>query len=238
MHCFPIQGRPFPDIVSSRSTSFYPRSFYFLELEGFDQWKNRGSASQFEICFELNDIPFARPRVRKDNFALAATPVINLFSHDADPIRMDHRKSEYLVRPAGSNDRNFQVYTIESVTGYVQGTAQERVYKPFEMFSPNPDADPTFHMSIRQSPVRQGFDFYLSVAYPPGSGEPPPETLSIGLQCTNGVAPEGLQIGDIRNPTSSTPEFVEFRNIIPPTAAIVPQLGRNLHWKLLSHPLP
>ena len=121
------------------------------------------------------------------------------------------------------------------MTGYVQGTAQERLYKPFEMFSPNPDADPTFHMSIRQSPVRQGFDFYLSVAYPPGSGEPPPETLSIGLQCTNGVAPEGLQIGDIRNPTSSTPEFVEFRNIIPPTAAIVPQLGRNLHWKLLSH---
>lgn len=231
----PYPTQAFPGYRIIQEYFILPEKFLFLELEGFGQWKNRGSASQFEICFELKDIPFARPRVRKDNFALAATPVINLFSHDADPIRMDHRKSEYLVRPAGSNDRNFQVYTIESVTGYVQGTAQERVYTPFEMFSPNPDADPTFHMSIRQSPVRQGFDFYLSVAYPPGSGEPPPETLSIGLQCTNGVAPEGLQIGDIRNPTSSTPEFVEFRNIIPPTAAIVPQLGRNLHWKLLSH---
>ncbi len=231
----PYPTQAFPGYRIIQEYFILPEKFLFLELEGFHQWKNRGSASQFEICFELKDIPFARPRVRKDNFALAATPVINLFSHDADPIRMDHRKSEYLVRPAGSNDRNFQVYTIESVTGYVQGTAQERVYTPFEMFSPNPDADPTFHMSIRQSPVRQGFDFYLSVAYPPGSGEPPPETLSIGLQCTNGVAPEGLQIGDIRNPTSSTPEFVEFRNIIPPTAAIVPQLGRNLHWKLLSH---
>jgi type VI secretion system protein ImpG len=73
------------------------------------------------------------------------------------------------------------------------------------------------------------------VAYPPGSGEPPPETLSIGLRCTNGVLTEGLQVGDVRHPTSSTPEFVDFRNIRPPTSAIVPQLGRNLHWKLLSH---
>ncbi len=231
----PYPTQAFPGYRIIQEYFILPEKFLFLDLKGFHLWKNRGSAGQFEIRFELKEIPSVRPRVRKENFALAATPVVNLFSHDADPIRMDHRKSEYLVRPAGSNDRNFQVYTIESVTGYVQGTAQERIYKPFEMFSPNPEADPTFHMSIRQSPVRQWFDFYLSVAYPPGSGEPPPETLSIGLQCTNGVAPEGLQIGDICHPTSSTPEFVDFRNIRPPTAAIVPQLGRNLHWKLLSH---
>lgn len=231
----PYPTQAFPGYRLIQEYFILPEKFLFLDIEGFHSWQNRGGANRFEICFELNELPIASPKLRKENFALAATPAINLFAHDADPIRLDHQKSEYLVRPSGSNDRNFQVYTIESVTGYVQGTAQERIYKPFEMFSPNPEADPTFHMSIRQSPVREGFDFYLSVAYPPGSGDPAPETLSIGLQCTNGVLSEGLQVGDICHPTSSTPEFVDFRNIRPPTSSIVPQLGRNLHWKLLSH---
>lgn len=231
----PYPKQAFPGYRLIQEYFILPEKFLFLDIEGFQSWQNRGSSSKFEVRFELKEIPFASPKLRKENFALAATPAINLFTHDADPIRLDHLKSEYIVRPAGSNDRNFQVYTVQRVTGYVQGTAQERIYKPFEMFSPNPEADPTFHMSIRQSPVRQGFDFYLSVAYPTGSGDPAPETLSIGLQCTNGVLPEGLQVGDICHPTSSTPEFVDFKNIRPPTSSIVPQLGQNLHWKLLSH---
>jgi type VI secretion system protein ImpG len=161
--------------------------------------------------------------------------VINIFNHDADPTRLDHRQSDYLIRPAGGNDASYQVYTISKVTGYIQGTAQERAYQPFEIFAPGTAAAPTYHTRIRRSPVRPGFDFYLSVAYPPDAGAPPLETLSIQLQCTNGFLPEGLQVGDICHPTSSTPEFIEFRNIRPPTAAIMPPMGKNQLWKLLSH---
>jgi type VI secretion system protein ImpG len=174
-------------------------------------------------------------RVRKNSFALCATPVINIFPHDGNPIRLDHRKTEYLVSPAGYNGSNYQVYGIEKVTGFVQGTAQERVYAPFALFSTDPEATPSYHISIKRSPVRQGFDTYLSVAYPPGYGTPQIETLSIQLQCTNGFLPEGLQVGDIRHSTSSTPEFVEFENIRPPTSNILPPIGENLLWKLLSH---
>jgi type VI secretion system protein ImpG len=212
-----------------------PEKFMFLDLEGWHHWRQRGAGGRFEIRFELDNPPFPPPRVRKESFALAATPAINLFPHDADPIRLDHLKSEYLVRPSGGNNRNYQVYNITEVTGFVQGTARERTYEPFEMFSPNPDATPTYHVHVRQSPVRHGSDFYLSVAYPPGTGSPPPETLSIQLQCTNGQLPEGLQVGDIRHPTSNTPEFVDFLNLRPPTPSILPLPGHNLHWKLLSH---
>jgi len=180
-------------------------------------------------------MPFPAPRIRKETFSLAATPVVNLFAHDADPIRLDHKRTDYFIRPSGSNDRNYQVYDVDQVTGFIQGTARERIYEPFELFSPDPDASPTYHIHIRQSPVRADYDFFLSVAYPQGSGTPPAETLSLRLQCTNGRLPEALQVGDICNATSSTPEFIEFRNIRPPTATVVPSLGQNLHWKLLSH---
>ncbi len=212
-----------------------PEKFLFLDLKGWSRWIDRGAGNRFEIRFELTKLPFTPPRVRRDRFELCATPVINLFSHDADPIRLDHRQSEYLVRPAGSDGENFQVYNVDKVTGFVQGTARERTYIPFEMFAPNPDAAPVYHVKIRRSPVHHRFDFYLSVAYRSGAGTPPPETLSMQLQCTNGLLPEGLQVGDIRHPTSSTPEFVDFKNIRPPTSTILPPLGRNLLWRLVSH---
>jgi type VI secretion system protein ImpG len=231
----PYPSQSFPGYRLIQEYFILPEKFLFLDLGGWLKWNRRGESNRFEIRFELHNPPFALPRVRKESFALAATPAINLFPHSADPVRLDHHKSEYLVRPSGSNDRNYQAYSVTQVTGFVQGTAQERVYAPFEMFSPSPDAAPTYHTQIRESPVRAGFDFYLSVAYPAGAGLPPTETLSIQLQCTNGLLPEGLQIGDIRRPTSSTPEFVVFHNLRPPSSAISPTPGRNLHWKLLSH---
>jgi type VI secretion system protein ImpG len=231
----PYPGQSFPGYRIIQEYFILPQKFLFLDLTGFEQWQRRGPESRFEVRLELN-LPgsFAPPRVRKSNFTLAATPVINLFEHDADPIRLDHRASEYMVRPAGSNDKHYQVYNVQSVTGFIQGAARERVYRPFEMFSPNLEAQPTYRALIRQIPVRSGFDFFLSVAYPPG-GTPAPETLSIKLQCSNGNLPEGLQVGDICNPTSSTPEFLTFGNIRPPTASIPPPLGRNLLWQLVSH---
>jgi type VI secretion system protein ImpG len=232
----PYPGQSFPGYRAIQEYFMLPEKFLFMDLTGLDQWRRRGPESRFEIDLELN--PSAScdpPRVRKDNFRLAATPVINLFHSDAEPIRLDHRASEYLIRPASGNIKHYQAYSVESVTGFIQGMAGERIYRPFEMFISDSDSQPTYHTLIRQSPVRSGFDFYLSVAYPSHRDMPAPETLSIELQCTNGVLPEGLQVGDICNPTSSTPEFLSFSNIRPPTASIPPPMGRNLLWRLLSH---
>ena len=231
----PYPAQSFPGYRILQEYFLLPEKFLFLEITGLQQWRNRGEGNRFQIDLELKGPELNLPRLKKDNFVLAATPVINLFEHDADPIRLDHTKSDYLIRPAGSNGTNYQVYAMQKVTGFIQGTAQERTYAPFEMFSPNPEAIPTYNVQIRQSAVRPGFDFHISVAYPPGTGTPPPETLSMQLMCTNGFLPEGLQIGDICNPTSSTPEFVDFKNLRPPTSSVLPSLGRNLLWKLVSH---
>jgi type VI secretion system protein ImpG len=73
------------------------------------------------------------------------------------------------------------------------------------------------------------------VVYPSDSGPPTAETLSIRLLCTNGFLPENIHAGDIRVPTSTTPEYVEFKNLSPPTSNILPPLGTNLLWRLISH---
>jgi len=231
----PYPSNSFPGYRIVQEYFILPEKFLFLDLVGWERWQERGDGSRFEITFELDDLPFPSPRVKTENFILSATPVINIFPHDADPIRLDHRKTEYLVRPSGGNAPHYQVYALEKVVGFVQGTAQERLYVPFEVFTPEPEANPVYHVNLRRSPVRSGFDVYLSVAYPKEAGPPVSETLSIQLLCTNGSLPEGIQLGDISLPTSSSPEFVEFTNIRRPTSNVLPPLGTNLLWRLLSH---
>jgi type VI secretion system protein ImpG len=124
---------------------------------------------------------------------------------------------------------------MENVVGFVQGTAKERPYVPFDYFAAGEQSGSVYQTARRNSPVRSGFDVYLSVAHPKGSGIPVSETLSIKLLCTNGSLPENLQVGDISLPTSSSPELVEFSNIRHPTINILPPLTGNILWRLLSH---
>jgi len=231
----PYPTQAFPGYRILQEYFICPEKFLFVDLVGWDQWQGRGEGSRFEISFELGELPFLLSRLKKENFSLFVTPAINLFPYEADPILLDHRRTHYLIKPAGFHPEHYQVYGVQKVTGFVQGTAEERVYAPFELFNPDPQSRPAYHVSIKQSPLNNGLDFYLSVAYPPGSGLPAAETLSIQLLCTNGSLPENLRVGDVARPTNNTPEYVEFQNISPPTPSISPPLGTNLLWRLLAH---
>ncbi|MCX8117637.1 MAG: type VI secretion system baseplate subunit TssF [Desulfobacterota bacterium] len=240
----PYPSHAFPGYRILQEYFILPQKFLFLDLTGWDRWEGCGEGTRFEIHFELFDLPFPPPKIKKDHFILFVTPAINLFPHEADPIQIDHRRTQYLVRPAGGRTEHYQVYSVEKVVGYVHGTAQERKYVPFEVFQSGLQSHPVYRISICQSPLGERFDFYLSVAYPPGIGLPTTETLSIELLCTNGALPETLRLGDISLPTSGTPEPVEFKNILPPTTNLLPPLetrkggesgGENLRWRLLAH---
>lgn len=231
----PYPGNSFPGYRILQEYFTLPENFLFLDLTGLEEWFNRGDGTRFEIFFELDTIPFQMPRIRSKDFILFATPVLNLFRHEADPVRLDHRMSEYRVRPAASNLSHFQVYSVDSVIGYIQGTAAAREYQHFDHFNRNGASGPVYNTSQRKSPSRRLTDTYISVSYSKKDGPPLPETLSIGLTCTNGDLPDSLQVGDISQPTSSTPEFITFSNISPPTSGAQPPLEKNLLWRLLGH---
>ena len=212
-----------------------PQKFFFIDLLGWDQWENRGEGLRFEIIFELLPSPIALPRVSAEQFHLYATPVINLFSHEADPISLDHRQEKVRVRPSMTHSDYLQVYSVDQVTGYLGGSVERKDYVPLSLFSKQKDGG-TFYQVIQSiSPVNERPEVFLAFTYPPEGPKPVKETLTIKLTCTNGTLPEHLQLGDICQQTSDSPELLAFKNIIPPTAPIDPPLGRNELWRLLSH---
>jgi type VI secretion system protein ImpG len=232
---FPYPSNSFPGYRILQEYFTLPSKFFFLDLVGWDRWNNRGEGSRFEIRFELDDLPFQPRKIKASDFVLAAAPAINIFPHEADPIRLDHHKTDYIVRPSGSNTAHYQIYALEKVVGFTQGTAEEKTYFPFDMFSSKQISNPVYYTKLRHSPIQSGFDVLLSFAYPSKAGPPKKETISVQMQCTNGRLAEGIKVGDISQPTSTSPEFVEFKNITSPTANVLPPLGTNLLWRLLSH---
>jgi type VI secretion system protein ImpG len=232
---FPYPGQSFPGYRLLQEYFILPEKFLFLDLTGLDKWYNRGEGQTFDIIFELGNIPIAFPRIQRDNFVLFVSPAVNIFSHDADPITVNHQQTEYRVRPTTRQDGHYQVYSIDSVTGLVQGTVEHREYMPFAFFGQQQQQIPVYNVAWKNSQISQSAEVYVSLTYPPWAELSASETLSISLRCTNASLPENIQLGDISQPTETSPELMAFRNILPPTAPIQPPIGSNMLWHFLSH---
>lgn len=212
-----------------------PQKYLFFELTGWEEWEYRGEGSCFTIGFEFSDFPSGYPRIRQESFALNCVSAINIFSHNACPITIDHRADSYPVRPAGSNPAHYQVLSVDSVTGFSRASRTERSYRAFELFNCENDMNPLYQVVQEQSHNSNGQQINLSVVYP---GEMPlagSETLSIDLTCTNGSLPENLHIGDISHPESVLPDMVNCRNISAITAGLLPPVGPQLLRQLTTH---
>lgn len=231
----PFPARSFPGYRILQEYFTLPEKFLFFDVTGLDRWRNRGTGTGFTLEFEFSDLPHELPPMQTEHFQLFVSPARNLFPQQADPIVLDQKKPEYPVRAGGTNAQHYQIYAVDKVTGFTQGTVEERAYLPFELFNPQVDAMPVYAVHHRCSALDDSAELYLSVAYPGETAPSTPETLSIDVMCTNGPLPEALRPGDVKLPTESSPELATFSNVRAPTAPVQPPLGKNLLWRLLSH---
>jgi type VI secretion system protein ImpG len=229
----PYPAHAFPGYRIIQEYFYMPEKFLYVDLSGWEQWHNRGNGSRFEVYFEFDTLPVRPPRVTRDSFVLFATPAINVFEHHAEPILYDHRAPRYLLRPVCSRPEYYQIFSIEHVSGKPQGSGSERIYKPFEFFRRDMDSSPVYYTAYHPSIIRTEPDVHLSISYERGT-IPQGETISTVLQCTNGILPESLRIGDICINKGTAPKFVKFSNIKPITPSVSAPLDVNMLWKLLS----
>lgn len=215
----------------------FPAKFLFVDIV------NLAPLAQFVGREVTLSFEFSRPlpeqlRITDGHIRLNCTPVVNLFAHDAHPLRIDRSRSEYRIMPGGNLGGS--VYSIEKVTGYVQGRAERIEYEPFEAFRhdvPGQPASKLFYRErLRPSTVGRGVDRYVSFVTRLDAGaSPPAEIISVALTCTNGALAERLAVGAIDQPTSETPATVAFSNIMSVTPETPPPIGENLLWRLVSN---
>ncbi|MFJ4143274.1 type VI secretion system baseplate subunit TssF [Pseudomonas sp. NPDC089734] len=216
--------------------------FLFVDLNGLELLQSLPEETLkqirgLEIRFDIQNSGIQRLRPTLDNVKLYCTPIVNLFKHDALPIRLDGKQDEYLLLPAEYDLENCGVFSVETVTGWKPGGLGYQEYVPFESFEHDPSFDvpesrPHYSIRQRSSLLHDGLDTYLSFGIRDTETH---ETLSIELTCTNQNLARRLKLGDIDQPSEETPEFLGFRNITPVTSSYAPPLSRDFLWKLISN---
>ncbi len=231
----PFPEHTFPGYRILQEYFLFPQKFMFFDLNMQDKWKSKGKGDSFSITFRLGKFPFAPPKVRKESFLLNVVPAVNLFAMDAEPVSVDQKHEEYGLYPASDNRGNYEIHSIDRVVGIRPGSVEQREYAPFEYFQDQNSASPVYEVRRRPSKVGRDLDVSIALIYPERVERYTRETLSITLTCSNGALPEHLGPGDICVPTSTSPELLNFRNILTPAPSVQPPLGSNKLWQFLSH---
>lgn len=218
-----------------------PQKFLFVDVLDLGAVAAAGTGDQLTLEFEFAKPLEAHVRPTKANFLLHCTPIINAFARDGDPLRVGYEKVDYRVRPATSNPSHYEIFSIEKVTGWEQGSGIRHTYLPFISFDPRvmlaEDGGNRFYQIRRKPAVSgKGIDTYLSFVHERAhNGIPGTEVVSVELICTNSHLPEKLREGDIHVATGNSPEFATFHNVTPPTPSFPPPIRKGLDWLLISN---
>lgn len=224
----------------------FPDAFLFGDVENLDRFITSDMGKVFHIRFVFSKTLPTDVRVRDECFKLFCTPVINLFAHDADPIDLTGKRSEYKIIPSSRFPAHFEIFSIDHVQGRQEAhesqvRGQKRVYTAFESFQHEIERSRHrlalyYRARVKDSMRNNGFDHYISfVRGDETQGIGFSEAISLQLTCTNRQLPLELGLGDICVPTNSSPSFATFFNITEPTQPLRPTLDGSLLWTLISN---
>jgi type VI secretion system protein ImpG len=227
---FPYPDTALPAYRLLQEYYLFPEKFLFLDLPLPDYGLKE--AENFSCTFELEQAAQAgTPAFALGDFALFATPAVNLFPYETIPIRVDHRQESYPIRANASKPDAYIPYHLESVKGI--GPDGERPYLPL-LGRGGDSSRPSYTTRCQRSEDGRR-EMTLQLSYPQGGPMPAPDILSLNVLYSNGALPSRLNIGSVRLPLSSSPSLAEFRNLTQPTPPAPAPAEGNVLWSMLAH---
>jgi len=128
----PVTHRTFQGYRLLREYLAFPQRFRFFEITGLQRALRRAGSDELDIV-----LLFGRGEATLDslvdtsNFALFATPAINLFQKRLDRIHLSDGTFEYHVVPDRTRPLDFEIYGLTEVIGHGAESDAERVFRPF-----------------------------------------------------------------------------------------------------------
>jgi type VI secretion system protein ImpG len=225
----------------------FPDKFLFIDLTGISptQLLQSECGNRLEVFIFLNESSVDLERnVDKSTFQLGCTPIVNLFEHRAEPIRLTQNVYEYRVAADARRPQAFEIFSIDRVIG--SSPADEEVeFLPLYSVQHGGVGGPRpafWHASRRPSTVAtaavdHGSEVYLSLA---DLGASPVDfhewVADVQATCLNRDLPGRLPFGGgqphLHLVSGKAAARVEC--LTPPTRTLRPPLGDALLWRLVS----
>jgi len=110
----------------------FPERFLFVELRGLSPSLRRAASKELDIIILLpRRDPVLEQGLDASNFALFCIPAINLFPKRCDRIGLSEGVHEHHLIPDRVRPRDYEVYQVNSVTGYMQTNQESQAFLPF-----------------------------------------------------------------------------------------------------------
>ncbi len=243
----PYSKRSFPGYLLLFEYFCFPEKFLFFDLLGLDRIGKRISSDAIDIWIYLDKIPKSNLVINEATFCLHATPAVNLFKRIAEPIRVEHQKTEYQVIPDIRRRQATEIFSIDRVTASARGSLEkETEYRPFYSLGGRSDEESGFgrkafwHTQRLPSGMKDddGTEVFISFAdidFAPVA--PDSEILTLHVTCSNRDLPSRLPFGDASGDFSMeiAAPVARINSLIKPTPTRRPSLGGALQWRLISH---
>lgn len=243
----PHPRRSFPGYRLLFEYFCFPEKFLFFDLQGLDRLRGRQWGDTLDLWVYLDRIAKSNLVVNAETFCLNATPAANLFKRIAEPIRIEHRKTEYHVIPDVRRQEATEIYSIDRVTAVAPDSTEKAVeFRPFYSVRHHRDFEEgngrlAFWHQQRRPSGRKGDDgteVFLSFAdvhFKPV--DPEVETLTVHVTCTNRDLPARLPFGDPGGDfdLEMAAPVLRVNCLMKPTPCRRPTLGGALQWQLISH---
>ncbi len=224
-----------------------PEKFMFVDITNLAEKISEQAGSSLDLYIYLNtsDVELEH-NVSETTFSLGCTPVINLFEHSADPIKLDHTHHEYKIIPDSRRPTSYEIYSVDQVVA-TSSSGEDVEYAPFYGLNheqQNTDSHSFWFASRRDAKLGifdrdEGTDMFLSLvdlAFNPNV--PDDRTITIKTTCSNRDLPPKLPY-TIDQPqlqcVDSAPPCTRIRCLIQPTATVRAPLRNHARWRLISH---
>jgi type VI secretion system protein ImpG len=215
----------------------FPAKYHFFDLDHLDRCR-RGR--ELDLLFLLDKVPAGHEFIGPDNFVLGCTPIINLFRKTTEPIRLDHRTTEYRLVPDKRRERTTEVHSILSVSASSADDDRACRFEPFYSYSHGMDggADRAFWHARRAAslnkdiPGTEVFLSFLDLDFEPSL--PPAQTVYAHTLCTNRELAAQLPAGAALQIEEQAPLF-GISCLTKPTLPAQPPLRGETLWRLVSH---
>jgi type VI secretion system protein ImpG len=225
----------------------FPEKFMFIDIPRLAEFmpQDAGETLELYIYLKTADIELEH-NITAESFVLGCSPVINLFHHKADPIRLDQAHHEYQIVPEARRPSGYEVYSVDKVSASTSAgdTVQ---YSP--LYGLNHDNgrmhDHTFwfasrrHAKFGSDNRDEGTNVHLSLVDINFNPNLPDERiLSIDTTCSNRDQPAKLPYTADQPKLqcmNEAPPCTAIRFLKKPTAVVRAPLRNFARWRLISH---
>lgn len=210
--------------------------FHFFDLSGLERCRAR---QRIDIFFLFADSPRSRLALERDTVLLGCAPIQNLFSKTTEPIRIDHRQTEYRLVADLRREAVTEIHSILSVSMSSNPEKPTSDVQPFFSFRHGSAVSPeTAFWHARRAATgradRPGTDMWLSfVDLAFERAQPPTQIVYAHTLCTNRELAVQLPAGAALQVEEAAPPM-RIWCLTRPTDTAYPALGGSTLWKLVS----